>query len=120
VPLPLGGGKDDKKLRGSDCGVKTSSGAEALERGLLWRRTRTNIDGRYVLSWAANPRAAIRTDLLPLVFSAAGIGFALRVQSSRVPIESCIKTTTLGTIRALEIFFFRCHLSASTPAAESI
>lgn len=84
------------------------------ERGgcqrLLSRTTCTNIGGRYVLSWTANqPLELHSTDLLLLVFSRLPVSDSLKVRS-RVPIESCIKTTT----RALSgIFFFRCQLSYS-------
>lgn len=47
---------------------RVARGVEEGEEGLLWRTVCTNIDGRYVLSWAANPRVALSTDLLPLVF----------------------------------------------------
>lgn len=49
---------------------RVAGDVEGCEEGktLLWRTVCTNIDGRYVLSWAANPRVALSTDLLPLVF----------------------------------------------------
>lgn len=47
---------------------RAAGDAEECEKGLLWRTACTNIDGRYVLSWAANPPVALSTDLLPLVF----------------------------------------------------
>jgi len=47
---------------------RVAGGVGGCEKGLLWRTVCTNIDGRYVLSWAANPRVALSTDLLPLVF----------------------------------------------------
>lgn len=69
----------------------------------------TNIDGRYVLSWRqTNPRVALDWFTTPRL--RLPVSYSLKVRS-RVPIESCIKTTTPRTTRALGIFFFRCQLS---------
>lgn len=76
---------------------------------LLWRTVCTNIDGRYVLSWRqTNPRVALDWFTTPRL--RLPVSYSLKVRS-RVPIESCIKTTTPCTTRALGIFFFRCQLS---------
>lgn len=76
---------------------------------LLWRTVCTNIDGRYVLSWRpTNPRVALDWFTTPRL--RLPVSYSLKVRS-RVPIESCIKTTTPRTTRGPGIFFFRCQLS---------
>ena len=90
--FPEGYRESSCRLHGGGCGVETTRGWRGRGGGKGSGGEHTNIDGRYVLSLGDQPPCCTRLIYYPRLWLGR---YRIRRRSgrSRVPIESCIKTT---------------------------